>query len=54
MKDMVEQEHPFEAPADAVFDDVLFYVKSQGSRISHDYRYRCLQVDDDKLMACGR
>ena len=62
VKDMVEQEHPFEAPADAVLDEVdlcaldevMFFVKTQGSRASHDYRYHCLQVDDDQVMACGR
>ncbi|CAL1129875.1 unnamed protein product, partial [Cladocopium goreaui] len=62
VKDMVEQEHPFEAPADAVLDEVdlcaldevIFFVKTQGSRASHDYRYHCLQVDDDQVMACGR
>ena len=62
VKDMVDQEHPFEAPADAVLDavdlcaldEVTFFVKAQGLRVSHDYRYHCLLEDGDEVMACGR
>jgi hypothetical protein len=62
VKDMVDQEHPFEAPADAVLDavdlcaldEITFFAKAQGSRVSHDYRYHCLLEDGDEVMACGR
>lgn len=47
VKDMVDNEHPFEADEDVVLDsidemalnEVQFYVKTEGARASRDYRY---------------
>ena len=62
VKDMVSQQHPFEAPADAIIDDadetaldeVQFFVKTQTSRPDHDFRYHCSALGDDQMIACNR
>eukprot|EP00435_Cladocopium_sp_Y103_P045646 s123_g13.t1 len=62
VKDLAEQEHPFEAPDDAVLDEadqsaldeVEFFVKTNGSRSAQEFRYHCLQLGDDSALACNR
>ena len=62
VKDMVDNEHPFEAEEDVVLDsvdetalnEVQFYVKTEGARASHDYRYHCSKEEDDEMVACGK
>eukprot|EP00435_Cladocopium_sp_Y103_P066429 s1306_g28.t1 len=62
VKDMVDQEHPFEPETDQMLDDVdeasldevQFFVKTVGSRASQDFRYHCSNVGDHTTLACGR
>eukprot|EP00435_Cladocopium_sp_Y103_P013124 s2086_g3.t1 len=62
VKDMIDNEHPFETEDDTILDsvdeasldEVQFYVKTEGSRASHDYRYHCSREGDEVTVACGK
>ena len=61
VKDIVDQQHPFESTIDDVvdvdqtsLDEVEFFVKSQGARAVQDYRYHCTVLGDSSRVACGR
>ena len=62
VQDMLTQCHPVEeseeVELDAVdrlsFNQAHFYVKTDGSRSSYDYRYHCSAEEDDNVLACGR
>ena len=61
VKDLADQAHPVQdsddvdlAADDTALDELQFYVKSQGSRTTRDYRYHCLQLGSEDTIACGR